>query len=221
MIAMKKLVFIIAILSILVGCKKGYVITKKDPGTILNSLPLSDTSLIGDTSVFYDCQFGNSRELSIMPLGPCIIWGSKYIGFVYDFTSTIFGYDCIFTTNDSLSKVRLEIKLRTIDFSSTDTSFTLRKHKAILAFSPNTIFNFTPDLNHPSSVIISRYDSLGNLWSSNLGSTDQTGSSFQIIKQVDATHAINFRCLFNCTLYDKNGNSITIKNGRMGMSMWL
>gem|GEM_PF-2235934 len=220
---MKKIVVIIVAIASLAGCIKEYSVAGNSGplNTALTSLPLSDTTLIGDTSIFYDCEFNGSREITIHPLGPCNLFQSKYIGFPYDFTSTTLGYDCIFNTSDTLPGTRLEIKIRSIDFLPGDITRELRRQKTLYGLSPAVTFNYAPNLNAASSVIVSRYDAAGTLWSTNLGTANQTGSCFQLIKSLNLPNSAYFRCTFNCTLYNSAGQSILLKNGRMGMSIWL
>jgi len=62
-------------------------------------------------------------------------------------------------------------------------------------------------------------DANGKLWSSALGTADQTGSTFVVTKVVDGTDPITavyevaIQASFNCTLYDGLGGSLVLTNG--------
>lgn len=60
------------------------------------------------------------------------------------------------------------------------------------------------------------YLSKGVVYRSDLG--DQTGSSFVLqavdYKEVEGEYNVKFAATFNCTLYDEDGNSIEVTNGK-------
>jgi hypothetical protein len=71
----KKIIFSSVLILILLSCKKEYSLVKGTTNlntTILSSLPLADTILISDTTLFYDCEFGGQRQLQIVGLNNCI-----------------------------------------------------------------------------------------------------------------------------------------------------
>jgi len=71
-------------------------------------------------------------------------------------------------------------------------------------------------------VVIQWVDAAGTLWSSDLGAADQTGSSFTVTTNTKIEYQPGqsvygqyiTRGTFSCTLYDGNGNSIHIRDGR-------
>jgi hypothetical protein len=217
---MKPIICSSLVIFFLYSCTKAPVAAIAPVITVPASLPLADTSLIGDTTVFYDAEFNGIRELSILPLGPCNLWQGKWLTFPFDFSLHTASYDCNFSIGDTLTSTRLEVKIRVNDFSAADTSFTLRYQKTVTGFSPNS-FGYAQDLSNTFSVIVSRYDANKTLWATNLGTAGQTGSSFKITRGNGIPNGIYFRCSFNCTLYDGTGKTMTIKNGRMGYLLWL
>ncbi|HET6226922.1 MAG TPA: hypothetical protein VFF27_11625 [Bacteroidia bacterium] len=72
----------------------------------------------------------------------------------------------------------------------------------------------TPDSTEGAVVFIQ--DSRGVEWSTDLGSGDQTGSTFQIVEQikdiVPQTRAIT-KAVFSCKLYDGKGHSKMLMSG--------
>lgn len=91
-------------------------------------------------------------------------------------------------------------------------------------------YSYTRNPNDSSGVQIHWVDSTGKTWGTDLGIAEQTNSGFQIINRMNlepnyittgVTHFIYIRCAFNCTLYDKTGKVIQLKNGRMGITVWL
>lgn len=74
--------------------------------------------------------------------------------------------------------------------------------------------------NDPTStangVVVSYRDVDGTLWSTDLGTADQTGSSFEIVGHEDHLHDVSKKktqALFNCKLYNANGQVQTLTNG--------
>jgi len=75
--------------------------------------------------------------------------------------------------------------------------------------------NYSP--NHLNGVVIEHRDPSGTIWSTEKGSADQTGSLFKIeaIKETIANYQdIKVYATFNCKLYDNNGNSKTLTDGK-------
>jgi len=223
---MKKIIVISLLALFFVSCTKEYSFegaTIKQP--ITHNLPLSDTTLIGDTTVFYDCEFDGQRELQIAGLNNCVVFtGGTAVPYVYNdygqYTVDFFG-------NDSLST--LSFLRSNINLMPTDTSYLLKNQRMYQGFTPNT-YAYTLNIAGNNGVIIQRHDAAGTPWATNLGIADQSGSTFQIIKEFNVdnaynttgvTHGIYLLCKFNCILYDGTGKTITIKNGRMGIVIWL
>ena len=78
---------------------------------------------------------------------------------------------------------------------------------------------YTPD--HLNGVVIKHKDGNGVMWASNKGSSDQTGSSFNIVsnRQVPSLpDEMKIYATFNCKVYDDNGNSKDLTNGKLVVS---
>lgn len=81
--------------------------------------------------------------------------------------------------------------------------------------------NAFPDGNYPysstayKSIEISYYDSASVQWSTALGSADQSLSSFnrKFLWAENSNQNVFFSATFNCTLYNKTGQSKRITNG--------
>jgi hypothetical protein len=72
----------------------------------------------------------------------------------------------------------------------------------------------TGDIN---GIVVEHRDPSGTMWASNKGSASQSGSVFKIeaIKETDSGYQdIKVYATFNCKLYDGNGNSKTLTNGK-------
>lgn len=67
-------------------------------------------------------------------------------------------------------------------------------------------------------VVISYLDVDGTLWSSNLGTAEQTGSSFKIVAHEDKVLSRSRKrtqAIFNCNLYNGSGGVLVLTNGRI------
>lgn len=81
------------------------------------------------------------------------------------------------------------------------------------------IYPYSNDLAVSDGVIIAWYDEDGNTWSTDNAPADQSGSSFQITMVEDVVnsspvYAIAVTAVFNCKLYDDNGNMKTLTGGK-------
>lgn len=77
-------------------------------------------------------------------------------------------------------------------------------------------------LSTVEGVYVKYYDHTTNkVWSTNLGTGDQTGSTFNVTNYVDNPNYNNdyilkvFTATFSCKLYDDSGNSITVTEGKV------
>jgi hypothetical protein len=73
-------------------------------------------------------------------------------------------------------------------------------------------------------------DSAGVAWSTTIRIADETNGFFQIVKQINrdsdyattgVSHSMHIVCQFECVLYDGKGDGKKIKNGKMGVTLWL
>lgn len=81
------------------------------------------------------------------------------------------------------------------------------------------IYPYSSNWSVTDGVTITWYDENGTEWSTDSGSADQTGSNFQIITVADAVgdgifYTIAVTAVFNCKLYDENGNMKTLTAGK-------
>jgi hypothetical protein len=79
-------------------------------------------------------------------------------------------------------------------------------------------YSYTLNFNTTSGIQIQWLNSKGDVYSTNQGSGDQTGSSFTITAKravglVYGTYTVNVLINFNCKLYSTTGASITLTNG--------
>lgn len=75
--------------------------------------------------------------------------------------------------------------------------------------------NYSP--NNVDGIVIEHTDASGTLWTTDKGNALQTGSVFKIetVKEIDANYQqMKIYATFNCKLYDDNGNSKTLTNGK-------
>jgi hypothetical protein len=206
----------------LISCKKelsNAEQTKQDN----TSLPLADTSRINDTTIFFDVVVDGKRQLQIQPLNNYFVYWAG----VVPYTSGSYGlYEQGITgeANQGLVLIRGNISL-----DVNDTSILLKNERMVNGFGAG-VYPYTQNPNNSSGVQIHWIDPTGKTWATNLGNASQSGNTFQIMDQVNLdtsynatgiTHGIYIRCAFNCTLYNNTGKSIELKNGRLGISVWL
>jgi hypothetical protein len=69
-----------------------------------------------------------------------------------------------------------------------------------------------------NGIVIEHRDDNGVTWVSNKGTADQTGSSFNIVSNKEETNfgdqQMKIYATFNCKVYDDNGNSKILTNGK-------
>jgi hypothetical protein len=86
-------------------------------------------------------------------------------------------------------------------------------------FAPGTV-NYSSAVApaHINGIVIEHKDDSGVMWASDKGSANQTGSVFTIVssKQVFSfgDQQMKIYATFNCKVYDDNGNSKTLTNGK-------
>nr|WP_321355552.1 hypothetical protein [uncultured Draconibacterium sp.] len=76
--------------------------------------------------------------------------------------------------------------------------------------------SLSEDENGIDGGVVYYVDNEGVFWSSGLSPATQNSSAFEITEYVDLDLPIASKVVkakFNCTLYDGNGNSKTIRNG--------
>jgi hypothetical protein len=208
---------------VLISCKKELSNTEQ-PNQDDTSLPLADTSRISDTTIFFDVVIDGQRQLQIQPLNNySVYWSGK--GFPYmSGTYGLYEQGITGTVNQGLVLFNGNILL-----DPTDTTFLLKNERMVSGFQPG-YYSYTQDPTNSSGIQIHWIDVAGKIWATEFGSADQSGSSFQIISRVifdpnynttGITHGLYIRCAFNSMLYDNTGKSIELKNGRLGISVWL
>ena len=113
--------------------------------------------------------------------------------------------------SDSLITNSLFISKGTLRFASGmiphDTIFVPFFIPASYPYSPNSA----------DGVVIEWFDANGELWSTDLGSANQTGSAF-VIKEIKTSYInayldVRLKATFNCTLYNSSGQSKALTEG--------
>jgi len=87
--------------------------------------------------------------------------------------------------------------------------------EAFRAFFAVGNVNYSP--NNLDGIMIEHRAADGTMWTTDKGTADQTGSLFKIeaVKETnDSYQNIKVYATFNCKLYDDNGNSKTLTNGK-------
>jgi hypothetical protein len=83
-------------------------------------------------------------------------------------------------------------------------------------------YSYSPDAE--DGIRIEYYDSAGNLWATDQGTGNQSGSTFVIEDNKHFTfmseHYVTVKASFNCTVYDGLGNSKVITNGVTVLDFW-
>lgn len=74
--------------------------------------------------------------------------------------------------------------------------------------------SYTFSKGDSDGVKVIYYDENGTLWSSALGTAEQTGSVFTVSDHSTTAYGAVTTATFNCKLYDGNGNSKTLTNGK-------
>jgi len=180
---------------------------------------LSDTSILSDTSLFYDITIDGQREFQVsLQNGYGIYWDGGAgcpppLNKPVKFSSGIAGHvkDFRFTKGP-------------LFYTVADTAFPICKQKKFNFFPPGN-YAFT-DAVTADGVSLRWVDANGTEWSTSYGIADQTGSNFTITESIPGPdpsfyEGIALRAVFNCRLYDKNGHSNQLINGRFRLSMWL
>ncbi|HEV8504588.1 MAG TPA: hypothetical protein VGQ53_04280 [Chitinophagaceae bacterium] len=206
----------------LVSCKKelsNSEQTKQDS----TSLPLADTSRISDTTIFFDVVIDGQRQLQIQPLNNYAVYWTG----VVPYTSGSYGlYEQGIMNNADHGIILVN---GNILLDPGDTSLLLKNKRMFNGFDPGD-YPFTQNPDNSTGVQVHWIDQTGKTWGSDFGLADQSISMFQIINRINLdtsynatgiTHGIYVRCAFNCVLYDNSGNTIELKNGRLGISVWL
>ncbi|MBS1934521.1 MAG: hypothetical protein JST96_11020 [Bacteroidetes bacterium] len=87
-------------------------------------------------------------------------------------------------------------------------------------------FDKNNSLTEKNGIVLVWTDKNGTKWQTNFG--DQTGSSFKIIKSETwqgqnsgYITSISITAVFNCKLYDNNGNVKLLTNGRLRLALWI
>ncbi len=202
------------------ACQKEFSTIGKPAPT--SNLPLADTTLIGDSTNFYDITINGTRQLHIVNYNTDALTGANGDSLndiiqTYDFYADTSG-DATFEFNKGYIK-RVP----------SDSSFLSLNQKLITEFLPG-FYTYTNDFNTVDGIVIRFKDSTGKQWSTLQETADQTNSIFQIVTQLNLdpdysstgiSHGIHLYCKFNCILYDDEGNSLKVTNGRLGISLWL
>jgi hypothetical protein len=218
---MKTIFSSIIYLSVFISCNKE-LNTQQIKANTTSSLPSADTILINDSTIFFDVVIGGQRQLQIQPLNN---YGVYWTG-VVPYTSGSYGLYEQGITNGNYGMVLIR---GNIALEGSDTSVLLKNQRMFGGFQPGS-YSYTQNPNNSSGVQLHWTDSTGKTWGTDFGVANQSNRAFHIINRanlntayntIGVTHGIYIRCVFNCILYDNTGKTIELKNGRMGVSVWL
>ena len=205
----------------LFACKKEHSEDTSGASNSSSSLPLADSALITDTTIFFDIEINGDRELQIQPLNS---YGVYWEGNV-PYTSGSFGLFIQGITNNINRGI--EITRGNINLEPGDSTFELKKQRMVAGFDPGP-YAYTVDPDSYTGVQIKWQDAGGKIWSTSAGTGDQSNSNFQITDGIigyypptGMIHGVYIRCTFNCILYDGAGKGIQMTNGKVGISVWL
>jgi len=219
---MKTIAYWIILTFTLIACKKEHSQDASGTSNATSSLPLSDTALINDTTIFFDIEIDGLRELQIQPLNN---YGVYWEGIVPYTSGSGFGLFIQGITNNINRGI--EITRGNIYVDPGDTTIQLEKLRMVAGFYTGP-YAYTMDPDSHTGVQIKWQDARGKTWSTSAGTGDQSNSNFQITDRVigyypptGIIHGVHIRCTFNCILYDGAGNSIQMTNGKVGISVWL
>ncbi len=112
--------------------------------------------------------------------------------------------------NDYNTKVYLQIEKGSMTFSGN-----LAANADYKAFFAPASYTYSP--NALNGIAIEWWDSNNVMWSTDKGTMDQSGSAFTIISNQELNSSyyyVKVYATFNCKLYDGNGNSKTLTNGK-------
>lgn len=195
---MKKIFYILTICSVFLSCSKkdDPEPTPSTPVLTYSSTPQFSASLNGTTlsmiadGLTIESVVGSSN--SLYPV-PNISTGnySNYIG-------------------NNVTDVGISLKrggLLFMGFPPSDSLF--------LSYFPTGSYNYTTD--GVNGIRVSYIDANGTLWSTDLGTAVQTGSTFTIDERagqdVFGYYSVRYKASFSCKLYDTSGNTIDLTNG--------
>jgi len=110
-----------------------------------------------------------------------------------------------------------------IEFSKGTFKYTIPSDSAAFSnfFAPQS---YSYSVNAEDGVKITWYDSNGDMWSTDMGSGNQSGSTFTIEDRRAYTFSgekyVRIKASFNCTVYNGLGGSKTITDGVSVMDFW-
>ena len=220
---MRQVVCLAVFFVVLISCHKQSVRPPETDQDDAASLPLADTSRISDTTVFFDVVVAGDRQLQIQPLNHYAVYWADQVPYFSGFSYGLYEQGITGYVNQGL------VLFKGISVGLDDTSLLLKNERMFNGFGPG-VYLYTQDPKNNSGVQIHWIDSTGKTWGTDLGVADQSASAFQIINRVNLdpsyfttgiTHFIYVRCAFNCILYDETGKTLELKNGRLGISVWL
>jgi hypothetical protein len=219
---MRQIVCLAVFFVVLISCHKESVRPSQTDHDAA-SLPLADTSRISDTTVFFDVVVAGDRQLQIQPLNHYSVYWAGQVPYISGYSYGLYEQGITGNVNQGL------VFFNGISVDPNDTSILLKNERMFNGFGPGD-YLYTQDPKNNSGVQIRWIDPTGKTWATDLGVVDQSASAFQIINRVNLdpsyittgiTHFIYVRCAFNCTLYDDTGKTLELKNGRLGISVWL
>ncbi|MBK6397927.1 MAG: hypothetical protein IPP27_06575 [Bacteroidetes bacterium] len=195
---MKKIFYIIAICSVFVSC------SKKDDPEPTPSAPVLNYNSTPQFSVSL-----NGTGLSMIADGSTIeslVGSSNSLNPVPNISTGNYSYYIGSNVND----IGIFLKrggLLFMGFPPSDSLF--------LSFFPTGSYNYTSD--GVNGISISYFDANGILWSTDLGTAVQTGSTFTIDERqgqdILGYYSVRYKASFSCKLYDGSGNTIDLTNG--------
>src|SRR5258705_3538415 len=151
--------------SVFISCNKESLSPQTKPNTII-SLPLADTVLIGDTTIFFDVVIGGQRQLQIQPLNDYFVYWTGVI----PYTSSSYGlYEQGITDKANHGLVLIK---RNISLDLSDTSVLLKNKRMFGGFEP-AYYSYTQNPNNSSGVQMHWIDSTGKTWGTDFGIADQ------------------------------------------------
>jgi hypothetical protein len=209
---MKKKLLLIVLLwatstSLLTSCKKG---KEPEPTPTPTTTNTSNTGAPTITSSFYfqakiDGTWITYQEGGYTGSGTGSNGGSVPAGWQEDQNALIYN----FTTGQSASFSILKTFPSTPTTAQIDAMFGIRSY-SYGKRSPSTAANGI------DGCVVTYTDASGTIWSTDYGTGNQTGSTFNIVEHITNTDGNSpkiSKATFSCKLYDENGHTKTLTNG--------
>ena len=242
------LCLLVCLINAIISCSKASTVTSPASATVITDAALS--SQLTDTSIYIDITVNDQRTLRVetYSTGPKF-WGESWGGIIAD--TGLYHYNllgCTFVPTEAADKQVFAFTKGSQPyygnpdvfpanfisnfFAAGNYPYAVKTHDTTvqeLGDSLTVFYSPVTKTELSNGVHFLWIDSAGTTWETSKGSGDQTGSFFTLVSGVKgppATTSGNPRKIivtasFDCMLYDDNGHSMHLTNGRFRQPIYL